>query len=90
MGNSRQHSRYILILLINFTILHKSTFQAACKEMGLLEGDDELDRVVEEAATVSFGNQLRDVFANIMIYCRPADPLQFWNRHKSSLCEDYR
>ena len=30
------------------------------------------------------------MFANLLIYCRPADPLGFWERHRDILCEDYR
>ena len=66
-----------------------SSFQDACVKLGLLESDDSLDRVMEEAASIRFGNQLRDVFANLLIYNRPSDPLSFWNRHRDKLVEDY-
>ena len=49
------------------------SFQEACIAAGLLERDDELDRVVEEAATIRSGDQLRDVFINILLYSRPSD-----------------
>ena len=65
------------------------TFQQACYKMGLLESDDELDRVLEECSSIRFGDQLRDVFANVLIYCRPSNPLGFWERHKDSLSQDY-
>ena len=65
------------------------TFQEACRKLGLLETDEELDCVMEEASTVQFGNQLRDVFANLLIYCRPADPPLFWQRHREKLVEDF-
>ena len=66
-----------------------STFQEACVRLGLLERDDELDSVIEEATTIRFGDQLRDVFINILIYCRPSDTRAFWERHKRQLCEDH-
>ena len=45
---------------------------------------------MEEASSVQFGDQLRDVFANILIYSRPsADPAAFWHRHSDLLCQDY-
>ena len=58
------------------------TYQEACRRLGLLESDDELDRVIEEASTVQFGNQIRDAFANLLIFCRPSNPLCFWERHR--------
>ncbi|XP_072025234.1 ATP-dependent DNA helicase pif1-like [Amphiura filiformis] len=66
-----------------------ATFQAACLKLGLLEDDTEIDKVMEEAAAHKFGNQLRDVFATILIWIRPADPLAFYERHKHQLVEDY-
>lgn len=65
-----------------------ATFQEACKELGLLDSDNEKDRVMEEASAVRFGPQLRQVFATLLMYCRPSDPLQFWMKHKLELCRD--
>ena len=64
------------------------TFQETCNKMGLLESDDELDNIMQEAATLRFGNHLRDMFASLLIYCRPSDTLAFWERHKLNLCQD--
>ncbi|XP_072013683.1 uncharacterized protein [Amphiura filiformis] len=64
------------------------TFQATCLKLGLLEDDTEIDKVMEEAAGIRFGNQLRDVFATILIWIRPSDPLSFYERHLPTLCED--
>jgi len=66
------------------------TFQAACSKLGLLDDDTEIDKAMDEAATVKFGNQLRDVFANILIWIHPTDCLRFYNQHKSDLRDDYR
>lgn len=49
------------------------SFQEACVKMGLLENDNELDLIMEEAASLRFGNQLRDMFVNILLYSRPSD-----------------
>jgi hypothetical protein len=64
------------------------TFQDACRMMGLLDDDNEINQVMEEAYSIRFGSQLRDMFATILMYCRPSDPASFWERHKSKLCED--
>ena len=49
------------------------SFQDTCLKMGLLENDNELDLVMEEAAAIRFGDQLRDMFINILLYSRPSD-----------------
>jgi hypothetical protein len=49
------------------------SFQEACLKLGLLENDNELDLIMEEAATIRFGDQLRDMFINILLYSRPSD-----------------
>lgn len=64
------------------------TFQEACKKMGLLADECEVDQVMEEAALVKFGAQLRALLATILVFIRPANPLHFWEQHKHSLCED--
>jgi hypothetical protein len=65
------------------------TFQEACQCLGLLEDDTEIDRAMEEAATIRFGSTLRDTFVTILLYCRPANPQQFWETHKLALCRDF-
>ena len=66
-----------------------ATFQEACQCLGLLEDDTEIDRAMEEAATIRFGSTLRDTFVTILLYCRPANPQQFWETHKLALCRDF-
>ena len=65
------------------------TYQAACLRLGLLDDDGEIDRAMEEAAGLKFGVQLRELFANVLMWVRPADPKQFYERHKQSLGEDF-
>ena len=66
-----------------------ATFQAACLRLGLLDDDAEIDKVMEEAAGMKFGNQLREVFATVLIFIRPSDPAAFYERHMVALCTDY-
>ena len=65
------------------------TFQAACLKLGILDDDAEIDNILEEAASVKFGSQLRELFATILIWIRPSDPLDFWKRHLATLCQDF-
>ena len=62
------------------------TYREACKAQGLLDDDDEIDAVMVEAISVSFGSQLRQVFANLLIFVSPPTPLKFWQWHQRSLC----
>jgi len=64
------------------------TYQLACLALGLLDDDSEVDKAMEEAASVRFGSTLREVFANILIFVRPSNPNEFWNKHKLLLMED--
>lgn len=64
------------------------TFQAACLKLGLLSDDGEIDKIMIESASIKFGSQLREVFATILIWTRPSDPLKFWKTHLTLLCED--
>jgi len=45
-------------------------------------------RALEEATNLQFGDQLRNSFATILLYCWPPDPLQFWQSWKLELCRD--
>jgi hypothetical protein len=65
------------------------TNQAACLLLGLYEDDDELDKALEEAASIKFGKVIRNVFVNMLVFCRPADPLAFFKRHVTKLAEDF-
>ena len=56
--------------------------------MGLLDDDSEVDRAMEEAASIRFGPSLREVFALILVFIKPADPVQFWDKHRHLLMED--
>ncbi|XP_014673789.1 PREDICTED: uncharacterized protein LOC106814041 [Priapulus caudatus] len=99
--NAHQSELYFLRMLLHhqpgatsFADLRKvendeqPTFQAACLKLGLLQDDTEIDKAMDEAAALKFGNQLRDVFATILIWIRPSDPLAFYERHKQQLIED--
>jgi hypothetical protein len=65
-----------------------STFKEACILLGLLEDDTEWDICLHEASQIKTGQQLRHLFAMILLYCQPAVPETLWNNHKLALCED--
>ena len=50
-----------------------STFKDAAFAAGLLEGDEEWNKCLEEASTFQMPAQLRELFATILVYCQPSD-----------------
>ncbi len=68
--------------------IEEPSFQAACLRMGIIDDEEEISKVLEEAASVRFGPQLREVFATILIWIKPADPKAFWEKHQKLLSED--
>ena len=64
------------------------TFQEACVKLGLVRDTKELDNVLNDAATCRFGNDLRELFAFLLIYCNPVNPYSLFEKHKRDLCED--
>ena len=65
------------------------SFQAACIELGLLDDEKELDKAMNEAFLIQFGDQLRCLFLSILVFGKPANPLKFWESHKQNLAEDW-
>uniref|UniRef100_A0A8C5G907 ATP-dependent DNA helicase n=1 Tax=Gouania willdenowi TaxID=441366 RepID=A0A8C5G907_GOUWI len=64
------------------------TYLAACIAHGIVDNDQEVDSVMEEAANVTFGPALREVFATMLMFVLRGEHLQFWERHKRVLCDD--
>ncbi len=67
----------------------RSSFQQACSRRGLLADDAEWRRVLRESFASEFV-PLSQVFATIMAYCEPSDPLSLWDEHKSLFMSDIR
>lgn len=44
---------------------------------------------MEEAANVTFGPTVCEVFANMLMFVLRGEYLQFWERYKRVLCEDF-
>src|SRR5271154_4459734 len=66
------------------------TFQAACMARGLLESDDEWHTCLTEAGLIQSGQQLRQLFASILLANSPADPYQLFLQHINDLSNDCR
>ncbi|UYV68762.1 hypothetical protein LAZ67_6000728 [Cordylochernes scorpioides] len=59
-----------------------STFKEAAQRRGLLADDSEWDACLAEAALFQMPCQLRQLFATILIYNNPTDPVSLWTKYK--------
>ncbi|XP_055918607.1 uncharacterized protein LOC129950708 [Eupeodes corollae] len=69
----------------------KETYQAACREWGLLEDDNQWETTLREASISQCPLRLRELFVVILLlFCFPSEPLKLWDTFKDDLCEDIR
>ncbi|UYV81818.1 hypothetical protein LAZ67_20002585 [Cordylochernes scorpioides] len=64
------------------------TFREACQKLGLLEDDQHWDNVLSEAASQSFPEQIRELFAILLTTCNPSNPQNLWEKYRESMSED--
>lgn len=68
----------------------KETYQAACRDRGLLENDDHWGNTLSEASLSHCPKKLRELFVVILLFCQPSEPLKLWHTFKDQFCEDIR
>lgn len=68
----------------------KETYQAACRDRGLLENDDHWEKTLREASMSECSLKLRELFVVILLFCQPSEPLKLWDIFKDNFCEDIR
>ncbi|XXQ35703.1 ATP-dependent DNA helicase [Plasmodiophora brassicae] len=76
--------------LLTFEGVHYDTFQQAAFARGLLEDDAEWDRCLNEAALCQMPRQMRWLFATLLVFGHPLDPLGLLRRHLDNMSEDRR
>jgi hypothetical protein len=64
------------------------TFKDACIAMGLLANDNEWHQALEEVGLWALGQQLRDMFASMLMFCEVTNLRQLWDAHWESLNDD--
>ena len=64
------------------------TYKQTCEAMGLLESDEEWDKLLEESSSYQIPTQMRRLFANILMYCRPRNPGELWGKYLFDLTTD--
>ncbi|KAK1350607.1 ATP-dependent DNA helicase [Heracleum sosnowskyi] len=65
-----------------------STYHEACKELGLLENDDEWHEVLTECSKCGFPPQIRQLFVHIIVNCQVSDVCQLWLSHCQVMGDD--
>ena len=76
--------------LRRFNGITHPTFYEACLARGLLEDDGEWRQCLLEASHMQSGEQLRHLFALLLLSCTPTQPVQLWNNFRSHICDDIR
>ncbi|XP_017468423.1 PREDICTED: uncharacterized protein LOC108360582 isoform X2 [Rhagoletis zephyria] len=65
-----------------------SSYQAACKALGMLEDDSHWEQTLLEAVVSTSSISMRYLFAIILSFCQVSDAVELWNKFKESMSED--
>ena len=65
-----------------------NSFREACFRLGLLEDDNQYHLAMQEAAVSNSAANLCSLFAVILTWCEPSNPLDIYQHHKESMAED--
>jgi len=76
--------------LRRFDGITHTTFYEACLARGLLEDDGEWRQCLLEASYMQTGEQLRQLFALLLLSCTPTRPTELWNDFRQHICDDLR
>ena len=66
-----------------------SSFREACLRLGLLEDKNQYQPAMQEAAVSNSAASLLSLFAVILTWCEPSNPLDICDHHKKSMAEDF-
>ena len=66
-----------------------SSFREACFKLGLLEDDNQYHLAMEEASVSNSAASLRSLFAVILTWCEPNNPLEIYEHHREAMTEDF-
>jgi len=65
-----------------------NTYCATCEELGLLGDEKEWTYVFDEAAAWATAEELRTLFAHILLFCDVADPVALWIEQWRRMSDD--
>ena len=70
-------------------IVDDGFFHEACLKLGLLEDDNQYHLAMEEATVSNSPASIRTLFAVILAWCEPSNPLEIYDNHKEAMAEDF-
>jgi hypothetical protein len=70
--------------------IEHSTFQVACKALGLLQDDAEWDTCMREACIDQDAKRLRNLFVTLLLFYSPLNPEVLWERYQDDMLHDMR
>ena len=65
------------------------TFKESAQQRGYLENDDEYRICMVEARELQMPNQLRNLFATLLVFGDITDVHQLWNENFNAMAEDF-
>ena len=66
-----------------------SSSHEACFRLGLLEDDNQYHLTMKEALVSNSASSLCSLFAVILTWCEPSNPLDIYEHHKEHMAEDF-
>ncbi|XP_021754919.1 uncharacterized protein LOC110720220 [Chenopodium quinoa] len=66
------------------------TFHQAALKLKLLEEDDSVDLCLKEGCDVQMPLAVRKLFATVLIFCQPSDPVSHWMKYYTFLSGDFK
>jgi NAD-specific glutamate dehydrogenase len=86
-ATSFEHLRTVVNPETQISIVHLS-FEEAAKALQLVDDDQEWIKSMRDAVETQMPRQLRLLFATILAYCGPMNPVDMWIEFQDSMVED--
>jgi len=65
------------------------TYKVACIAKGLLEHDTEWENCLQEAIVIALPKQVRQLFATLLVFGQPLNPLSLLKTHLDAMFDDW-
>jgi len=69
-------------------VIH-DTFQDACRDLGLLQDDQEWISCMRTSATFASAFQMRHLFVSLLLFNSISNPLDLWHAFKQAMSDDF-
>ncbi|XP_027166339.1 uncharacterized protein LOC113766336 [Coffea eugenioides] len=66
-----------------------SSYREAAFRMGLLQSDAYIEDTLDEASTFHMPWSLRALFAMLLVFCAPSNPISLWKKYERDLLGDF-